>query len=102
MGIMARADVNSAGPVHLRHKTGLHPVKLRVIHTVLEPEAHECAVDDLDDQSVRPLIERKLCGRARDKIQAAQLDKAHNVVTNRRLIGVFLKSPEDITEKRLQ
>ena len=39
LGILARSDVTGVGPVRLRRKTGLHPVEIRVIRAVLDPEA---------------------------------------------------------------
>ena len=95
LGLTARADVTGVGPVRLQRKTGLHPVKRRVVRVVLEPEARERSGDDLGDRCVRALLEHNLCGRAGDKHQAARLDKAHAVVfvLDCRLMGIVLEVP---------
>ena len=97
LGITVRADVTSVGPICLRRKTGLHPVERRVVHAVLDPEAHKRAGYDLGDRRARPLLERDLYGCAGDEHQAARIAEACAIVffLNRRLICFSLEAPQE-------
>ena len=85
------------GSVHLVREVSLHPVKRRVKHVVLEPEACERAGEDLGDWRLRYMLKRNICGHAGDGRQSVRLDEASAVVftLNHGLVRTVLEVPQE-------